>query len=108
MNRALRRPLAGWAAAGQVVLGAVTGVSLTGTPAAAAAAVAGTVLAATPAVLPTEVSSLATGKRISYVSTSVNGGANTATGLVLTPTTDKQNKTVVWGHGTTGLADNCA
>jgi pimeloyl-ACP methyl ester carboxylesterase len=108
MNRALRRPLARWAAAGQVVLLAGTGLLLAGAPAAAAAAVAGTVLSTSPAVLPSELSSLATGKRVSYVSTSVNGGAITATGLVLTPTTNKQNKTVVWGHGTTGLADKCA
>jgi len=30
------------------------------------------------------------------------------TGLVITPKTNKQNKTVAWAHGTTGLADQCA
>src|SRR4029079_5017971 len=51
---------------------------------------------------------LATGKRVSYVSTSVTGASITTTGLVLSPKRKKANKTVVWGHGTTGLADQCA
>jgi pimeloyl-ACP methyl ester carboxylesterase len=78
-----------------------------GTPA-AAAPLPGSVLAATTATLPAELSSLATGKRIFYVTTTINGGTITATGLVLTPKVGKTNKTVVWGHGTTGLADQCA
>src|SRR3954447_7609256 len=75
---------------------------------AAAVSAPGSVLTATPATLPSELSSLATGKRISYATTAVNGASVNATGLVLTPKTGKTGKTVVWGHGTTGLADQCA
>src|SRR4051794_25374734 len=102
MNHArLRRSVA--------LLSALSVISLLfpGTPA-SAAAVPGAVLVSTTATLPAELSSLATGKRIAYATTSVTGSAQTATGLVLTPKTGKKNKTVVWGHGTTGLADQCA
>jgi pimeloyl-ACP methyl ester carboxylesterase len=85
----------------------VTPFIFPGRPAAAVSA-PGSVLLATPATLPSELSSLATGKRISYATTAVNGSSLNATGLVLTPKTGKTNKTVVWGHGTTGLADQCA
>jgi pimeloyl-ACP methyl ester carboxylesterase len=103
MNRARRRGSAAlWA-----VLLAATGIALSGTPA-TAAATPGLVLTSYTATLPAELSPLATGKRISYVTTSVSGSTTTATGLVLTPKTGKNNKTVVWGHGTTGLADVCA
>ncbi|MBB4691161.1 alpha/beta fold hydrolase [Paractinoplanes abujensis] len=60
------------------------------------------------ATLPAELAPLANGKRISYLSTNVNAIPITATGLILTPKTGKNNKIVVWGHGTTGLADQCA
>jgi pimeloyl-ACP methyl ester carboxylesterase len=73
-----------------------------------AAPAPGSVLLATPAVLPSELSSLATGKRISYATTAVNGASLNATGLVLTPKSGKTGKTVAWGHGTTGLADQCS
>ncbi|WP_433789963.1 lipase family protein [Actinoplanes sp. CA-252034] len=68
----------------------------------------GFVLSSTTASLPPTLSALATGKRITYVTTNINGGIITATGLVLTPKTGKKNRTVAWGHGTTGLADTCA
>jgi pimeloyl-ACP methyl ester carboxylesterase len=93
-----------------VVLVALLGAggSLATTAPAVAAPAPGTVLSATTAVLPTELVDLATGKRIQYVSTDVNGATITATGLILTPKKGKNNKTVAWGHGTTGLADQCA
>ncbi|HWS31795.1 MAG TPA: alpha/beta fold hydrolase, partial [Actinoplanes sp.] len=72
------------------------------------ATVPGFVLTSTTASLPATLSALATGKRIQYVTTNVNGSLTTATGLVLTPKTGKKNKVVAWGHGTTGLADICA
>lgn len=75
---------------------------------AAAAAPPGTVISDTAATLPPELTPLATARRISYASTTVTGSAVTVTGLVLTPTGPKANRTVVWGHGTTGLADRCA
>jgi len=107
MHLAFRRQRAVlWVAAFQVVLLAFTGIFLTGTPASAATA-PGTVLSATTVTLPSELSPLATGKRISYVTTSVTGATITATGLIMTPKTGRTYKTVVWAHGTTGLADLC-
>jgi len=66
------------------------------------------VLSSTTATLPPELTGLATGKRIQYVSTDVNGALITATALVMTPKTGKQNRVAAWAHGTTGLADKCA
>ncbi|MEV4282167.1 alpha/beta fold hydrolase [Actinoplanes xinjiangensis] len=68
----------------------------------------GFVLSSSTASLPPTLSAVATGKRIQYVTTNINGGVITATGLVLTPKTGKKNRVVAWGHGTTGLADSCA
>jgi pimeloyl-ACP methyl ester carboxylesterase len=102
-----RRSAVRWVAAIHVALLGIAGLTFSGAPAAAAVS-PGTVLAATPATLPPELSPLATGKRITYATTAVNGSSITATGLVLTPKTGKKNQTVVWGHGTTGLADQCA
>ncbi|WP_433296152.1 alpha/beta fold hydrolase [Actinoplanes sp. CA-030573] len=82
-------------------------VVATGGPA-SAASLPGMVLSSTTATLPPELASLATGKRIQYVSTDVNGTLITATGLIMTPRSNKKNKTVAWAHGTTGLADQCA
>jgi pimeloyl-ACP methyl ester carboxylesterase len=42
------------------------------------------------------------------VSTNVHGATITATGLVITPKLNRKFKTVAWGHGTTGMADQCA
>jgi len=107
MRPAFRRQRAVlWVAAIQVVLLAFTGVFLTGAPASAATA-PGTVLSSTTATLPSELSPLATGKRITYVTTSITGATIMATGLIMTPKTGKKYKTVVWAHGTTGLADQC-
>jgi pimeloyl-ACP methyl ester carboxylesterase len=78
-----------------------------GIPASAAVA-PGSVLSSSSAALPTRLSGLATGRRVQYVSTDSGGTTITATGLVLTPKTGKQNRVVVWAHGTTGLADRCA
>jgi alpha-beta hydrolase superfamily lysophospholipase len=94
-----------------VLLGLPGAVAATG-PAAAAPATGvtgleGTVLSSSPAVLPPELAPLATGKRIQYLTTDVRGLPIPATGLILTPKTGRTAKTVVWGHGTTGLADRC-
>ena len=102
-----RRPAVRWAAAILVALLSIAGIPFSGTPA-AAAVTPGTVLLAASATLPAELSPLATGKRITYATTTGSGAATTATGLILTPKTGKKNQTVVWGHGTTGLADKCA
>ncbi|PRY25753.1 alpha/beta fold hydrolase [Pseudosporangium ferrugineum] len=67
----------------------------------------GTVITSTTATLPPELAPLANGKRIQYFTTSVTGATTVATGLVLTPKTGKTNRTVVWSHGTTGIADKC-
>jgi pimeloyl-ACP methyl ester carboxylesterase len=89
-----------------VLLGIGGGLAVSGP--AAAIDLPGTVLSSATATLPSELSPLATGKRIQYLSTDVNGGLIPVTGLVLTPKTGKKNKTVAWAHGTTGLADQCA
>jgi pimeloyl-ACP methyl ester carboxylesterase len=89
-----------------VLLGAGGAVGVTG-PAVAAPA-PGTVLSATTVALPAPLNQLARGKRIEYVSTNVNGGPITVTGLVMTPTNGKTDKIVAWAHGSTGLADICA
>ena len=75
---------------------------------AVAAPAPGTVLSAASVALPAPLNQIATGKRISYVSTNVNGGAIAVTGLVMTPTRGKTDKVVAWAHGSTGLADICA
>ncbi|MGK5682679.1 alpha/beta fold hydrolase [Actinoplanes sp. URMC 104] len=104
MSPALRRQLP---AALLSIVVALSAALLSGNPA-RAALLSGAVLSSSAAALPAELAPLANGKRISYVSTNVNGVVVTATGLVLTPKTGKNNKIVVWGHGTTGLADQCA
>jgi len=96
-----------WVAAFQVALLSTAILFFAGSPAKAAVA-PGTVLLNVTATLPGELAPLATGRRIAYVSTSVTGSTITATGLIITPKANKKNKTVVWGHGTTGLADKCA
>jgi pimeloyl-ACP methyl ester carboxylesterase len=104
MKRALARRLA--AVTQVLVLGLAGAVVTTVTPAAAAAA-PGTVVQSTAATLPPELTSLATATRIRYVSTDPAGASIFATGLVLTPKKGRTNRTVVWAHGTTGLADKC-
>ena len=102
-----RRP-ARWIAAVQVVALSAGAVHAGTGPAAASAPAPGTVTSAAAATLPPELAPLATGQRIEYVSTDVTGAGITVTGLVLTPKTNRTFKTVAWGHGTTGLADQCA
>ncbi|BAL90031.1 putative secreted lipase [Actinoplanes missouriensis 431] len=89
------------------LLAAVGTVAATAQPA-AAASLPGIVLTSSAATLPAELAPLATGRRIQYVTTGVTGNVITATGLILTPKTGKNGKIVAWGHGTTGLADQCA
>ena len=96
-----------WAVIQVLLLGILGGGVATAGPA-VAAVTPGTVLVSVNATLPPELAPLATGKRIQYVTTNISGATITATGLVLTPKTGKTNRTVVWGHGTTGLADKCA
>jgi alpha-beta hydrolase superfamily lysophospholipase len=98
-----------WVAALAVALLGAGGIIGTGTAATAGAVLTpGTVLTSAAATLPPELTPLATGKRIQYVSTNVTGGTITVTGLILTPKTNKKPKTVAWAHGSTGLADQCA
>jgi pimeloyl-ACP methyl ester carboxylesterase len=102
MSHALRRPIALLA----IAILTTAGLGVAGSPA-DAATTPGTVQSSTTANLPPELTPLATGKRITYYTTSVSGSTITATGLIMTPKTRKVNKTVVWAHGTTGLADIC-
>jgi pimeloyl-ACP methyl ester carboxylesterase len=91
------------------LLSATAVVAATAGPARAtgASSLPGTVLTTAAASLPAELAALATGKRIRYVTTDVYGIPIPTTGLILTPRSNKKNKVVVWGHGTTGLADRC-
>ncbi|MEV4641778.1 alpha/beta fold hydrolase [Actinoplanes sp. NPDC049548] len=109
MTSAPRRRLAvRLAATFQATALAVLGVVVvTGSPANALLS-PGTVVSATTATLPPELSPLATGKRIQYLTTTVSGASTVASGLVITPKSGKTNRTVAWSHGTTGLADKCA
>jgi pimeloyl-ACP methyl ester carboxylesterase len=97
-----------WIAVFQAALLSVTGVLIAGNPANAAVLAPGTVTSSAAVTLPPEVAYWGTGKRIQYITTNVTGGTITATGLVITPKTNKKNKTVAWAHGSTGLADQCA
>jgi alpha-beta hydrolase superfamily lysophospholipase len=97
-----------WVAATQLLVLAVTGVAVATASPAHASVTPGTVLLSATATLPAELSPLATGKKIQYLTTTPSGATFTASGLILTPKTGKTNKTVVWAHGTTGLADKCA
>jgi dipeptidyl aminopeptidase/acylaminoacyl peptidase len=74
---------------------------------ASAVSIPGMVLSSATATLPPELTTLATGKRITYVTTDVNGSLITATGLVMTPVKGKAYRVAAWAHGTTGLADKC-
>jgi pimeloyl-ACP methyl ester carboxylesterase len=87
---------------------AVAGVLAGGGTAAQANPTPGAVISSTTATLPTALSTLATGKRITYYSTSITGASITVSGLILTPKSGKKNKTVAWAHGTTGVAPQCA
>lgn len=82
------------------------GAAVTVSPATAAAP--GEVLSSSAAALPPELAPLATARRVTYATTDVHGTVTPTTGLVLTPRVPQRSRTVVWGHGTTGLADRCA
>jgi len=103
MSHALRRRTI---AALAVAFLTTAGLTVAGAPA-NAATTPGTVQSSATSSLPPELTPLATGKRITYYTTSVTGAAITATGLIMTPRTGRVNRTVVWAHGTTGLADQC-
>ncbi|SNY73112.1 alpha/beta fold hydrolase [Paractinoplanes atraurantiacus] len=77
-------------------------------PIAGGGAPPGSVISSSVAALPKELAGAATGRFVKYVTTDVRGERITATGLVLTPRTNRKDNVVVWAHGTTGLADRCA
>ena len=104
MSHAFRRKTTALLAAAFLT---TAGLTVAGSPA-NAATTPGTVQSSVSATLPPELAPLATGKRITYYTTSVSGSAITATGLIMTPKTGRVNRTVVWAHGTTGLADQCS
>lgn len=70
----------------------------------------GTVLSESIMVLDQSLARVATGKRISYVSSDPDGRHVVVTGAVLTPKKPShfENHVVAWAHGTEGLADVCA
>jgi pimeloyl-ACP methyl ester carboxylesterase len=98
--------------AGALVLGAL---ALPATSPAASAAKPGTIVTSTPMQLTASLDAIATGKRITYVSTDPSGDPIVVSGAVLTPRPhitqshpDNATRTIAWAHGTTGVADQCA
>jgi pimeloyl-ACP methyl ester carboxylesterase len=75
----------------------------------------GTLLSSEPMALAANLDAVATGKRITYVSTDPSGNPIVVSGAVLTPRRaivqshpENATRTVAWAHGTMGLADQCA
>jgi len=70
----------------------------------------GTVLTTAEMLLTPELAAVATGQRISYVSSDSDGKPIIVTGAILTPRlqTHAKHDVVAWAHGTEGLADQCA
>jgi pimeloyl-ACP methyl ester carboxylesterase len=75
----------------------------------------GTVLGNEPMTLTANLDAVATGERITYVSTDPSGNPIVVSGAVLTPRLqivqshpENASRTVAWAHGTTGVADQCA
>lgn len=70
----------------------------------------GDVLLASDMALTPTLAAVATGRRISYVSSDAEGRHIVVTGAVLTPRarSSSERRVVAWGHGTEGLADACA
>jgi pimeloyl-ACP methyl ester carboxylesterase len=75
----------------------------------------GTVIAGEPMALAANLDAVATGKRITYLSTGTDGEAIPVSAAVLTPRPQilrshpgNAGEIVAWAHGTMGLADGCA
>jgi pimeloyl-ACP methyl ester carboxylesterase len=75
----------------------------------------GTIVSSEPMTLAASLDAIATGKRITYVSTDPTGNAIVVSAAVLTPRPhvveshpENASRTVAWAHGTTGVADACA
>ena len=69
----------------------------------------GTVLQQQSATLPTDLQSIATAKRIVYVTSDVNGNVINGSALIITPNTHPTHTNIVaWAHALTGMADQCA
>ena len=70
----------------------------------------GTVITKAKMLLDPALAAVATGKRISYVSSDPDGQHIVVTGAILTPRKQTRPKQdiIAWAHGTEGLADGCA
>lgn len=69
----------------------------------------GTVLKNDPGTLPADLQSIATGRRIVYVSSDVNDERVRASALIITPDVHPTHaNTVTWSHALSGVADQCA
>ena len=70
----------------------------------------GTVVSKATMLLDPSLAAVATGQRISYVSSNADGKHIVVTGAILTPRkqTHSKHDVVAWAHGTEGLADQCA
>lgn len=96
-----------------VVVSASTLAVLPVQTAAASGGVSGSVVWSQPLSLPTELSSVATAKKVYYRSTDSSGAHVVVSAAVLTPKAQYRpaigaRNIVAWAHGTEGIADKCA
>jgi pimeloyl-ACP methyl ester carboxylesterase len=69
----------------------------------------GSVVSQQPMTLPSALQSIATGVRVVYVTTDLNGNKMLSSGAIITPNVHPVNANIVaWAHGTTGVGDSCA
>ena len=75
----------------------------------------GTIVNSETMELAASLDAIATGTRVTYVSTDPSGNPIVVSGVVLTPRSEilqshpgNATRTVAWAHGTTGVADQCA
>jgi hypothetical protein len=69
----------------------------------------GTVIQQQTITLPSDLQSIATAKRVVYITSDLNGNVINASGLIITPNVRPSHPNVVaWAHALTGMADQCA
>jgi pimeloyl-ACP methyl ester carboxylesterase len=97
------------------VLGLLVACSLPAPSFAGTSPKPGTIVSSEPMALTASLDAIATGKRITYVSTDPSGSPIVVSGVVLRPRPHVVNahpenatRTVAWAHGTTGVGDQCA
>jgi pimeloyl-ACP methyl ester carboxylesterase len=102
-------------AAAALILGTLVAFSLPATTLANNDPKPGTIVTSEPMALAANLDAVATGERITYLSTDPSGNTIVVSGAVLSPRPqvvqshpENASRTVAWAHGTMGLADQCA